>query len=108
MASLEAAASKYAGQSSSATSLKSKWQVPLLDLTRTYAHLEEELADTFRRIIRGGRYILGPEVEALEAAVSNWLGASECIGMSCGTDALLATLMALDIVPGDEVITSLL
>ncbi len=106
MALPQAAISECVGESSPATSLKSKWRVPLLDPTRTNALLEEELAETFKRVIRSGRYILGPEVEALEAAVSTWLGTRECIGMSSGTDALLATLMALDVGPGDEIVTS--
>jgi dTDP-4-amino-4,6-dideoxygalactose transaminase len=105
MASPQAAVSNDL-EKSNPISLESKWRVPLLDLSRTYALLEEELADAFKRILRSGRYILGPEVEALEASFSNWLGASECIGMSSGTDALLATLMALNVGPGDEVITS--
>jgi dTDP-4-amino-4,6-dideoxygalactose transaminase len=68
--------------------------------------MEEDLAGAFRRVLRSGRYILGPEVAALESTACNWLGARECIGMSSGTDALLSTLMALDVGPGDEVITS--
>ncbi len=77
--------------------------IPLLDLTRDAALLDE-LSATADRVIRSGRYILGPEVQAFEAECADYLGASHAVGVSSGTDALLLALMALEIGAGDEVI----
>ena len=84
----------------------SKWRVPMLDPLRITAPLEEQLSEAFTRVLRSGRYILGPEVAHFERDVSEFLEVEHCIGVSSGTDALLSTLMALGIGPGDEVVTS--
>ena len=55
-------------------------------------------------VIAGGRYILGPEVEAFEREFAAYLGAEHCIGVANGTDALTIALRALGVQPGDEVI----
>jgi len=80
--------------------------VPMLDPWNTYGPIEGKLTEVFQRVLRSGRYILGREVAEFESSVGKWVGAEHCVGMSSGTDALLATLLALDIGPGDEVITS--
>ena len=79
--------------------------VPLLDLQAQYRPLRDELLAAVTRVCDSQRFILGPEVDALERELERALGVSHAITVSSGTDAILATLMALGIGPGDEVIT---
>jgi dTDP-4-amino-4,6-dideoxygalactose transaminase len=81
-------------------------QVPLLDLKPQYRALKSEIDAAIERVCDAQAFILGPGVRVLEAAVAAYSGCSHGIGMSSGTDALLAALMALDIGSGDAVITS--
>ena len=78
--------------------------VPLLDTTRDQEATFAKMREVFDSILRSGRYILGPEVEALEAECAAYCGAAHGVGVSSGSDALIIALMALDIGPGDEVI----
>jgi dTDP-4-amino-4,6-dideoxygalactose transaminase len=80
--------------------------VPLLDLQAQYRPIRAEVLAAIERVCDSQWFILGPEVEALEAELARALEARHAIGMSSGTDALLAVLMALGVGPGDEVITS--
>lgn len=79
--------------------------VPLLDLQAQYAPLRQAILDAVTRVCDSQRFIGGPEIEGLEQELCEHLDVPHAIGLSSGTDAVLAALMALDIGPGDEVIT---
>lgn len=81
-------------------------QVPLLDLKLQYAPLRAEIEAAIREVCDEQRFILGPRVAELETKVAEYSHAKHGLGLSSGTDALLLALMALDIGPGDEVITT--
>lgn len=78
----------------------------MLDVAAENAPILDRLVQKASDVIRSGRYILGPEVEAFEREMGESLGIEHAIGVSSGTDALLLALMALGIGPGDEVITT--
>ena len=79
--------------------------VPLLDLAAQYQPLRDEILAAIARVCDSQRFILGPEVDALERELADALECEHAITVSSGTDALLAALMALGIGPGAEVIT---
>ncbi|MEZ5319955.1 MAG: DegT/DnrJ/EryC1/StrS family aminotransferase [Vicinamibacterales bacterium] len=79
--------------------------VPLLDLRAQYAPIRDEVLSAITRVCDSQVFILGPEVEALERELASMLEVEHAIGVSSGTDALLVALMALDVGPGDEVVT---
>jgi dTDP-4-amino-4,6-dideoxygalactose transaminase len=81
-------------------------KIPLLDLRLQYQPIRSEIREAIDRVCDSQNFILGPEVKTLEDAVASYCGAKFAIGLSSGTDALLAALMAIGIGPGDEVITS--
>ncbi|MFQ5515302.1 MAG: DegT/DnrJ/EryC1/StrS family aminotransferase [Myxococcota bacterium] len=81
-------------------------KIPMLDLRAQVDTLWKELETTLHAVLRSGRFILGPNVAEFERECSQALGVRECVGVNSGTDALILALRALDIGPGDEVITS--
>lgn len=80
--------------------------VPLLDLKAQFDAIEDEIRAAMDRVLDSQYFIMGPEVAALEAEIAAYSQAEFGIGVSSGTDALLVALMALEIGPGDEVITT--
>ncbi len=81
-------------------------KVPLLDLKAQYAQIRAEVLPVIESVCESQHFILGEHVRAFEAEVARYCGASEGVGVSSGTDALLLALMAFGIGAGDEVITS--
>jgi dTDP-4-amino-4,6-dideoxygalactose transaminase len=83
-----------------------KLTVPLLDLKAQYEPLREEILREVTRVLDSQRWVLGPEVDALERELAPYCGAQFAIGCANGTDALFLALLALDIGPGDRVLTT--
>lgn len=77
-----------------------------IDLQTQQARIAADVEARIKAVLAHGRYILGPEVTELEERLADSVGVRHCIGVASGTDALLVALMALDIGPGDEVITT--
>lgn len=81
-------------------------RVPLLDLTRQHALVKEEVSSRVAKLFESQQFILGPAVEEFEEAFREIIGCGHAVGMSSGTDAQLAILMAMRIGPGDAVLTT--
>src|SRR2546430_17457933 len=81
-------------------------RVPLLDLSEQYRALSEEIRAATDEVLASQRFILGPKLAEFEKAVAEYCRVPHAVGVSSGTDALLAVLMALEIGLGDAVITT--
>ena len=84
----------------------SRQMIPFVDLKKQYRALEPQIQERINRVLEHGRFIMGPEVRELEERLAEYVGAEHCISVASGTEALLISLLALDISPGDEVITT--
>lgn len=80
--------------------------IPFVDLRAQYRSIKASIYERIDKVLEHGQYIMGPEVRELELRLENFTSAKHCITVSSGTDALLISLMALDIQAGDEVITT--
>jgi len=80
--------------------------VPALNLKAQYQSIRDEIEPVVRAVLESQMFVLGPEVTRLEAEVADYCGAASGIGCASGSDALLLPLLAIDIGPGDEVITT--
>lgn len=80
-------------------------QIPLLDLKAQYASIRNEVIPAILRVVESQQFILGEEVDQFEQEIASYSATKYAVGCGSGTDALLLALMALDIGPGDEVLT---
>ena len=76
-----------------------------IDLKSRLSRVREEVDRRIAAVLDHGQFILGPEVQELEEKLAEYVGVKHCVGVSSGTDSLLIALMALEIGPGDEVVT---
>jgi dTDP-4-amino-4,6-dideoxygalactose transaminase len=88
----------------STSALSAPAGVPLIDMERQYRELEPAVLEAIRRVCASGRFVLGPDCEALEKSLAAYCGAPHAVACASGSDALLLALMACDVGPGHEVI----
>jgi dTDP-4-amino-4,6-dideoxygalactose transaminase len=81
-------------------------KLPILDLKRSYGGIRDEIREALERVLESQAFILGAEVRAFEEDVESYLETGTAVGCASGTDALLLALMALNVGPGDEVVTT--
>ena len=81
-------------------------KVPLLDLKTQYKAIKDEIKPVLEEVCDSQYFILGPQVQELEKSIADYCGTSHAVGVSSGTDALLIALMAMEVGPGDAVITT--
>ncbi len=86
--------------------IKNEITMNFIDLKTQYSLIEQDVLNGIKKVLDHGQYIMGPEITELEKQLAEFVGVKHAIVNSSGTDALLMALMALDIKPGDEVITS--
>src|SRR6267142_4315801 len=86
--------------------MRPSMNVPLLDLRSQYLTIKAEVDAAVLEVLESHHFILGPKVEQCEQAIAQYCGSAHAVGVSSGSDALLACLMAEDIGRGDEVITT--
>ena len=79
-------------------------RVPFLDMGASHRELAGGIDAALARVAAGGRYVLGPEVEAFEEHFAEYVGVRHCVGVGCGLDALHLALLAMGVGPGDEVL----
>lgn len=75
-----------------------------IDLQEQYRSLEAEIDTAIKAVMDSGQYILGPNVESLEQELADYVGVDYGVGVASGTDALVLSLRALEIGPGDELL----
>ncbi len=80
--------------------------IPFIDLKAQYEALKPQIQARINRVLDHGQYIMGPEVRELEERLESYTDARHCITVASGTEALLISLMALGVKPGDEIITT--
>ncbi len=80
--------------------------IPLLDLKAQYLTIKEEINEAIHNVLDSSKFIFGPQMKALEEEIASFCGTKDAIAVANGTDALVLTLKALGIGPGDEVITT--
>ncbi len=81
-------------------------RIEFIDLKQQYRRLKPAIDARIQRVLDHGQYIMGPEVAELEKTLADYVGVGHCVGVADGTTALMVAMMALDIGPGDEVITT--
>ena len=84
----------------------SEKKIPLLDLASQHQPIQDEILAEIRRVVNSQKFILGEDVQKLEAEIASYCETSHAVGCASGSDALLLALMALEIGPGDEVLTT--
>ncbi|HKE12229.1 MAG TPA: aminotransferase class I/II-fold pyridoxal phosphate-dependent enzyme, partial [Myxococcota bacterium] len=81
-------------------------RIPILDLAAEWEEVGPAVEAAALRVLRSGKYVLGPETAAFEQEMADLVGTQECVGVGSGTEALWLSLLALGIGPGDEVLTT--